>query len=94
VIFKKLLTRRNKESSEVKQYLKPYPNDFTVKCDNSISLLKKAKGDSEKILASQAEQLAKDSETVWGWVDLEGNVKSESESIALSATFTLQHLPG
>jgi hypothetical protein len=25
---------------------------------------------------------------------LEGNVKSESESIALSATFTLQHLPG
>jgi hypothetical protein len=61
VIFKKLLTRRNKESSEVKQYLKPYPNDFTVKCDNSISLLKKAKGDSEKILASQAEQLFLDS---------------------------------
>jgi len=61
VIFKKLLTRRSKKSSEVKRFLKPYPNDFTFKCDNSISLLKKAKGDSEKILASQAEQLFLDS---------------------------------
>ena len=61
MIFKKLLTRRSKKSTEVKQYLKPYPNDFTVKCDNSISLLKKAKDDSEKILASQAEQLFLDS---------------------------------
>ena len=61
MIFKKLLTRRGKKSSEVKRYLKPYPNDFAVKCDDSISLLKKAKGNSEKILDSQAEQLFLDS---------------------------------
>lgn len=61
MIFKKLLTRRSTKSNEVKRYLKPYPIDFTVKCDDAISLLKKAKGNSEKISASQAEQLFLDS---------------------------------
>jgi hypothetical protein len=37
-------------------------------------------------------KLAKDSEKVWGWVDMDGNVNSEEESIADSAKFTLEHL--
>jgi hypothetical protein len=61
VIFKKLLTRRSTKSTEIKQYLKPFPVDFGIQCDESISLLKKAKGNSEKILDSQAEQLFLDS---------------------------------
>lgn len=61
MIFKKLFTRQSSKSNEVKPYLTPYPVDFGIQCDESISLLKKAKGDSEKILDSQAEQLFLDS---------------------------------
>lgn len=56
------------------------------------SLLRLYLAKSEQVPMDCLKKLAKDSEQVWGWVDMDGNVNSEEESIADSARFTLEHL--
>ena len=56
------------------------------------SLLRLYLAKSEQVPMDCLKKLAKDSEKVWGWVDMDGNVNSEEESIADSAKFTLEHL--
>jgi hypothetical protein len=56
------------------------------------SLLRLYLAKSEQVPMDCLKKLAKDSEKVWGWVDMDGNVNSEDESIADSAKVTLEHL--
>lgn len=56
------------------------------------SLLRLYLAKSGEVPMDCLKKLAKDSEKVWGWVDMDGNVNSEEESIADSAKFTLEHL--
>lgn len=56
------------------------------------SLLRLYLAKSGEVPMDCLKKLAKDSEKVWGWVDMDGNVNSEEESIADSARFTLEHL--
>jgi hypothetical protein len=56
------------------------------------SLLRLYLAKSGQVPMDCLKKLAKDSEKVWGWVDMDGNVNSEEESIADSAKVTLEHL--